>query len=583
MGKKKKITCPICKKNYVALEGLYLHIEDVHREQIPDYMESGAQYYCFLRTGKTEGKCVICGNPTNWNYITNKYYRICKNPKCKEEIRKQYVKNMMAKYGKITLMDDPEYQKRKLLANRKISGQYQFKDKSRIQYVGSYEKNFLQFLDLFLNWDPNDIISPSPQTFVYEYENNSHFYIPDLYIISLDLNIEIKDGGKNPNMHHKIQDVDKVKERLKDNVMLTQKSSYVKIYDNDFSNFIRFLNKRKENYIDNKDLDKPIFIIEDLNARVSLESSYPSTLITSLMDYSNSFKGPYRWNHKKRISYIAGQLDKAKTRDELLIINKIVESDARSCKIILADKNNDNYYEANLYYKFIKGEYKYLFKHYMMEASKSNIKSRTTFKSLKEVAMENIKIYTDDNTSEINIETCPTGFYFKNEEGELFWNSIKWIDGKPYRETVETLVFKIEDNEVFLYCRKKDERYDSALNLSNYIFPGGSIENNVDNIKQAENEVNEEALIDIKDIIDHNLTYMRPAGKKKITKRGDFDYAGKFVHLYSAMYVGEFKGHVEDKDRDESFVKYGKFHKVKDIYNDLITPHKKVIDERIQF
>jgi len=163
---KKKIKCPICKKAYVSLEGVSSHLEEVHGDQIPKHMESGAQYYYFLKTGKSEGKCVVCGNPTKWNPKTNKYYRLCGNPKCKDKQREIYKKNMLAKFGKITLMDDPEHQ-RKLLSNRKISGMYQFKNGDRLIYVGSYEKNFLEFLDKFFDWDPNDIMTPAPTTYLY--------------------------------------------------------------------------------------------------------------------------------------------------------------------------------------------------------------------------------------------------------------------------------------------------------------------------------------------------------------------------------------------------------------------------------
>ena len=52
-----------------------------------------------------------------------------------------------------------------------------------------------------------------------------------------------------PNMHHKIQAIDKARERSKDEMKLIKKSSYVKIYDINFTKFIKFLNLRRKRYI----------------------------------------------------------------------------------------------------------------------------------------------------------------------------------------------------------------------------------------------------------------------------------------------------------------------------------------------
>ena len=99
-------------------------------------------------------------------------------------------------------------------------------------------------------FDPHDIMAPSPHTYYYTYQGEEHFYIPDFFIPSLDLEVEIKDGGKNPNMMPKIQEVDKVKEQLKDAVMKSNKNtfSYVKICDNDFNKFLLLLSVMREKF-----------------------------------------------------------------------------------------------------------------------------------------------------------------------------------------------------------------------------------------------------------------------------------------------------------------------------------------------
>ena len=258
--------CKICGKKFTEITALYNHIENKHKEMIPKDM-TVQQYYYYMKTGKMNGNCVMCKQPTGWNQNTGKYNRFCGNPKCKEEYVKIMKGRMVAKYGKTHLLNDPDKQ-REMLANRSISGTYTWSDgKHESTYTGSYELDFLKTLDGFFDWDPEDISMPSPHTYTYKYEGEDKFYIPDVFIHSLDLEIEIKDGGDNPNNHHKIQDVDKEKERLKDEVMCSQKVvHYIKITNKNYENFFRFLKEIKkefEKYGDEKKIPR-IFKIEDI-------------------------------------------------------------------------------------------------------------------------------------------------------------------------------------------------------------------------------------------------------------------------------------------------------------------------------
>ena len=105
-----------------------------------------------------------------------------------------------------------------------------------------------------------DIMSPSPHTFFYEYEGKKHFYIPDVFIPSLNLEIEIKDGGDNPNTHPKIMAVDKVKEQLKDAVMADKAVpfNYIKIVNKEYKKFFKYLEIAKE--YDGKGIKKKIYM-----------------------------------------------------------------------------------------------------------------------------------------------------------------------------------------------------------------------------------------------------------------------------------------------------------------------------------
>ncbi len=256
----KPIKCPICQMKYSELEKLLLHLDSEHGNQIPENW-STSQFYYSLRTGKTHGSCVICKGDTEWNESTNKYHRFCKNPKCKETYTNEFKKRMIGKYGKVSLLNDPEQQK-KMLQNRKISGKYKFTDGGEVNYTGSYEQDFLRVLDVMFGFNSSDIMSPSPHTYHYLHEGRERFYIPDFFIPSLGVEIEIKDGGDNPNRHHKIQDVDKVKEQLKDNVMTSQKNfHYVKITNKDYTTWFKFLLELKERAIQGEKEIKPVFMI----------------------------------------------------------------------------------------------------------------------------------------------------------------------------------------------------------------------------------------------------------------------------------------------------------------------------------
>ena len=258
----KLISCMFCDRKFEDIDTFVAHLEKSHMDLIPKNMEP-YQYYYQMKTGKTQGSCVMCKKPTTWNSKTNKYNRFCTNPKCKEAYREIFKKRMIGRYGKITLLNDPEQQK-KMLANRKISGVYKWSDGTEIPYTGTYELSFLQFLDNVMDYDSSDIIAPSPHTHYYEYQGQKHFYIPDFFIPSLNLEIEIKDGGDNPNTHYKIQAVDKVKEELKDAVMKSNLNNYnyLKIVDKDNARFLKYLELAKKQFTENQsNKEKPIFMI----------------------------------------------------------------------------------------------------------------------------------------------------------------------------------------------------------------------------------------------------------------------------------------------------------------------------------
>ena len=240
--------CPECRKPFRTLGSWANHMNNAHPEVRPKgYTDQ--RFFYYILTGKTHGNCIVCKKETEWNEETGKYNRFCSNPKCKEDYRNVFKKRMISKYGKITMMDDPEFA-RKALANRKISGSYKFSDGGELSYVGSYEKDFLMMMDKLLNFKSTDIMAPSPHTYYYEYEGEKHYYIPDFFIPNYNLEIEIK---QNESTHPKILAVDKVKEQKKDEVMFANKAIiYIKLMDKKYEPFIEFLLKLKDQIPENE-------------------------------------------------------------------------------------------------------------------------------------------------------------------------------------------------------------------------------------------------------------------------------------------------------------------------------------------
>ncbi|MDD3172185.1 MAG: hypothetical protein PHF63_00700 [Herbinix sp.] len=238
------IKCRICADRLKDKDAFARHIEDEHQDQIPEDFTS-TRYAYFLLTGKKEGHCVECKKPTEFNDLTFKYNRFCKDPACKQKYAARFKKRMVGKYGKVHLLNDPTKQ-REMLENRSISKEYEWSNGEKMKCVGSYEYDFLKFLDLVMNYSPSDIMAPSPHTYFYIYEGKEHFYIPDFFIPTLNLEVEVKDGGDNPNTHHKIIAVDKEKEKLKDAVLSSVKNvKYIKVVNKEYDTFLKFLINEK--------------------------------------------------------------------------------------------------------------------------------------------------------------------------------------------------------------------------------------------------------------------------------------------------------------------------------------------------
>lgn len=227
---------PFTGKSYMSEDSCVQAVQRLHDEQLRKSGVTARQAVFNARNrmpiGTTNGKSVISGKPTEWNERAGRYERFADDGE-RETYRRMFLERMRRVHGKDHLLDDPE-QQRRMLASRSISGTYTFQDGSAKTYTGKEELALLQFLDDALGWPGRDIQCPAPQNFEYTDEQGQRrFYIPDAWIESLNLIVEVKG-----EMHNGYRSRDIDIERTKDAVLATSGYAYVKVEDRDYGDLL---------------------------------------------------------------------------------------------------------------------------------------------------------------------------------------------------------------------------------------------------------------------------------------------------------------------------------------------------------
>lgn len=286
----KKYKCPYCEKR-CERDKLQYHIGKDHQDMIPQDYTAARVAFNYLNK-KTEGHCIICGGVTDWNEDKKRYERLCNNPTCKKKYVKMTEDRLKKARGvtKKEMMNDPKHQD-EMLRNRSISGTYKFEDGGRINYVGSYEKNLLEFMDKFLQVQSTDIQSPGP-TVEYIFEGKKHFWITDFYYIPYNLVFDIKDGGKNPNKRDMAEY--RAKQYYKEKAIKDQgEYNYIRLTDNQFDQLIEIM-------IDLKDsmtvLDGPYY--QKVSKAKPIVRIYESTIEEGALN--RTFGLPYKINKQMK-------------------------------------------------------------------------------------------------------------------------------------------------------------------------------------------------------------------------------------------------------------------------------------------
>lgn len=257
MATERRIACPLCRRKDFK-DKLIRHIEKDHEDIIG---EISAEQFLYDKTHPGSGKCIVCGNKTDWNEKTGKYHRVCSNPRCKEELRAKFKKNMIRVHGKVSLLDDAAHQA-KMLAHRSISGTYVYSDGTKFTYTGSYEHKAIEFMDKVLNCNSKDIIMPGPVIDYTDQYGNSRQWITDIYYVPYNLIIEVKDGGDNPN--NRQMDEYRAKQVSKETELIRLgEYNYLRLTDNKFVQLMEVLALLKDQEINEPNTTNKVIRINE--------------------------------------------------------------------------------------------------------------------------------------------------------------------------------------------------------------------------------------------------------------------------------------------------------------------------------
>lgn len=255
-----KYKCLYCDDRYTRID-LIEHINDEHEDYIPEGYSAVRVVYDYINKKPTgyNGKCTECGGPTRWDENKARYDRQCQKQACKDSYKKKFEENMIRSTGVSRISQTAEGQK-KMLANRKISGYYTFRDGVKKPYCGSYEKNALEFMDKVMNINSYDIECPGP-ILEYTYEGKVHMYITDFFYQPYNLIIEVKDGGDNPNRRNMPEY--RAKQIAKEQYIIKHTNyNYIRLTDNKLNQLIAVMADLKMQLIDNTN-DRVIHVNEN--------------------------------------------------------------------------------------------------------------------------------------------------------------------------------------------------------------------------------------------------------------------------------------------------------------------------------
>lgn len=183
----KRYKCPYCEERLPKGQ-LILHVEEEHEDMIPKNMTPHQVVFNHIYK-KDHSTCKYCRKEIyEWDEEAGRYKSFCD-----EKCSKKYAESRSEYRLKVGDVD-----RQKTMLHNKHDTYYTFSNGKKIPYVGTYEKAFLEFMDVVMKANPNDILYDTP-VIEYEYKKEKHYWIMDFYYVPYNLAIDIKDGGDNPN------------------------------------------------------------------------------------------------------------------------------------------------------------------------------------------------------------------------------------------------------------------------------------------------------------------------------------------------------------------------------------------------
>ena len=339
MGEKRIIiyNCPFCSKKFNR-QDLVIHVDKKHQDMIPENYTALRVVFDYVnkKPAGYNGKCVICGNETGWDENKGRYNRLCGSQKCHDEYVKRFENNMMNSKGVKRISSTTEGQV-KMLANRKISGEYKFQDGGKRTYTGSYEKKCLEFMDKVLGCKSEDVVTPGPILY-YMYEGKKHVYITDIYYAPYDLVIEVKDGGDNPNNRNMPEY--RAKQIAKEKTIIDEtKYNYLRLTNNNFSQLMSTFAELKMNMVDNNKVR-----VININEEYINESKDASTIEDDFKKKSGKSFKLIDLNTKEALKYVS---DKWRNNKECRLA--ICKEDNKLAGYIYWNKSSGTIGPINIY------------------------------------------------------------------------------------------------------------------------------------------------------------------------------------------------------------------------------------------
>jgi len=238
---RKKYKCPYCELR-ATVSDLALHIGDEHQDMIPKDM-TPFQLAVNARDKKDSRPCLVCGKPvTKWNQDTGRYESFCS-----DDCRKKYAKSRKAQRDKL---GDTVYQREVMLKNK--SKTYTFRDGTKMDYIGTYELEFLKYMDTELKIDPMDLQQAYP-VIPYQYKGKTHHWFMDFYYKPYNLAIEIKDGGDNPNTRP-MEEYREKQFAKEEAITKLGQYNYIRCTNKDFNQIVEILEDLREEGNDPRDV-----------------------------------------------------------------------------------------------------------------------------------------------------------------------------------------------------------------------------------------------------------------------------------------------------------------------------------------